>query len=110
LPVAHHYACNLQICTSDLVYNLRLTAQQRATIDLVSNGLLALLTMGLLRPAINRVLFALRHNEVSILSLAATPVAAPGAHTTILILVMLRAVLGFVQSATFLGTEGDGAA
>lgn len=111
LPVAHHYACNRQICASDLVYNLRLTAQQRATIDLVSNGLLALLSLGLLRPAVNRVLFAIRHGEVSILTLWRPPMwPLLALIPTMLILVSLRGVLGFIQAATFLGAEGDGAA
>lgn len=111
LPVAHHYACNRQICASDLVYNLRLTASQRATIDLVSNGLLALVTMGLLRPAVNRVMFAIRHNEVSILTLWRPPVWPLLVLIPImLVLVALRGVLGFIQAASFLGAEEDGAA
>jgi len=111
LPVAHHYATNKQISASDLVYNLRLTAEQKAVIDLVSNGLLALLSIGLFLPAINRVLFAIRLNEVSTLTLWRPPlwpllVLIP----TMLVLVVLRAVLGTIQAALILGAEGDGAA
>jgi len=109
LPVAHYYACNKQICASDLVYNLRLTAEQRATIDLVSNGLLALVAVGLMRPALNRVMFALRHGEVSILTLWRPPLwPLLALIPAMLVLVILRSVLGVIQAVTFLSAEGDG--
>jgi len=111
LPTAHYYAHNKQICASDLVYNMRLTDQQRAGIDLASNGLLMLVTIGLLSPAVNRVLFALRHNEVSTLTLWRPPlwpllVLIP----IILVLLLLRSVLGCVKAAAILGLEKDGVA
>ena len=110
LPVAYHYACNKQICASDLVYNLRLTPRQRATIDLASNAMLAAVAVFLFRPAVNRLLFAIRLNEVSILTLWRPPLWPLLALIPImLVLIGLQSVRGLAQAAASLG-KGDDAA
>jgi len=111
LPTAHYYAHNKQICASDLVYNLRLTDQQRAAIDLASNGLLLLVTIGLFSPAVHRVLFALRHSEVSTLTLWRPPLwPLLALIPIILILLLLRSLLGCIKAANVLALEKDGVA
>jgi TRAP-type mannitol/chloroaromatic compound transport system permease small subunit len=110
LPVAYHYACNRQICASDLIYNLRLTDRQRAAIDLVSNAFLAALAILLFTPAVNRMLVAVRFDERSIMTLWRPPLwpyflLIP----TMLVLVGLQALRAVVQATLVLGKSGDAA-
>jgi len=109
LPVAYYYSTNRHISASDLVYSMRLTNKQKAFIDLVSYGFLALTALALLRPSINRVLFAIRFNEVSILTLWRPPlwpllILIP----VMLIMVLVQSAFGLVNAAKIIGTDRSG--
>jgi len=110
LPVAYHYACNKQICASDLIYNLRLTPRQRAAIDLASNAMLAAVAIFLFRPALARLLLSIRLNEVSILTLWRPPLwPLLALIPAMLVLIGLQSVRGVAQALALLG-KGDDAA